>query len=590
MAAGAVGSPPQPLLHDEPIVAPLPPGMRWRWWLAVAAVLALALALRLWGIAQGLPYAYNLDEYGHFVPHAIGMFGHNLNPLYFNNPPALTYLLHIVYAVWFGGRGAVGHAMATNPTEVYMIARVTVALLGTVSVWVLYLAGTRLIDRRTGLLAAGLMAVAFLPVFYSHLALNDVPTLAPETLSLFGIAGVLRLGRPIDYVIAGVGLGLACATKYTAGIVLLPMLAAAAAQYVAPGGRRSAMVGIAIAGVCAVAAFLIANPYSVLDYSAFRSGLAHQSATADDASGKLGQQHSGVGYYLWTLTWGIGWVPAIMSVVGAVALLRDERRLGLLLAPTPILFILFLGSQGRYFGRWLIPVLPLIALLSAYAVLEIADWIARRTRLALRPTLVALAAVALCGQTIVHSVHSGLVLSRADTRNTARSWMVANIPQCTKIVVEPALPDAWAYDVGRSSQCPGNGARWSKYPVTHTQIAADGSTAIGAGPTINIENYERTLRPDLIDLYTRYGFCWVVSASTQSGRAYSTPKQVPNAIAYYAALRQRARLVYVASPYAAGQRAVPFNFDWAFDYYPTAYERPGPVISIYRLTGGLCPP
>jgi hypothetical protein len=70
-------------------------------------VLAVALGLRLWGVAQGLPYAYNADENAHFVPGAIGLFGHGLNPHYFVNPPAFTYLLHVVFDVWFGGRAGV---------------------------------------------------------------------------------------------------------------------------------------------------------------------------------------------------------------------------------------------------------------------------------------------------------------------------------------------------------------------------------------------------------------------------------------------------------------------------------------------------
>src|SRR5919108_6281062 len=61
---------------------------------ALPAILAVALALRLWGIHQGLPYAFNADQNAHFVPRAIGMFGHSLDPQYFVNPPALTYVLH----------------------------------------------------------------------------------------------------------------------------------------------------------------------------------------------------------------------------------------------------------------------------------------------------------------------------------------------------------------------------------------------------------------------------------------------------------------------------------------------------------------
>ena len=175
-----------------------------------------------------------------------------VNPHYFANPPAFTDLLHLVFSVWFGGRAGVDHTFATNPTAVFTVARVLAALLGTVAVWLLYLAGARLFDRGVALLAAALEAVAFLPVFYAHLALNDVPTLAPLTLSLLGTAGVLRRGRARDYLLAGVGLGLGCATKYTAGIVLLPLLAAAAAQYLAPpqDGQRGARRPAGLSASC----------------------------------------------------------------------------------------------------------------------------------------------------------------------------------------------------------------------------------------------------------------------------------------------------------------------------------------------------
>ena len=86
--------------------------------------------------------------------------------------------------------------------------------------WLTYLAGARLFGRTVGLLAAAIFGLAFLPIFYSHLALNDVPTLAPVALALYGIAGVLRRGRRRDYLIAGLGVGLAAATKYTGGMTL----------------------------------------------------------------------------------------------------------------------------------------------------------------------------------------------------------------------------------------------------------------------------------------------------------------------------------------------------------------------------------
>src|SRR5690348_9534835 len=85
-----------------------------RWTLAIAGVLVFALILRLWGAKSGLPDAYNVDENAHFVPRAIGFFGHTLNPYYFVNPPALSYVFYVVFGLWFGGGDGAAHAYATN--------------------------------------------------------------------------------------------------------------------------------------------------------------------------------------------------------------------------------------------------------------------------------------------------------------------------------------------------------------------------------------------------------------------------------------------------------------------------------------------
>ena len=74
---------------------------RWAW-PGLAAVLAIGAGLRVWGIAQGLPFAYNADEDDHFVRRAVEMFGHDLNPHYFANPPAYTYVLHFLFGAWYG--------------------------------------------------------------------------------------------------------------------------------------------------------------------------------------------------------------------------------------------------------------------------------------------------------------------------------------------------------------------------------------------------------------------------------------------------------------------------------------------------------
>jgi hypothetical protein len=585
---------------------------RWAW-PGLAVVLLGGLGLRLWGIQQGLPYAYNADEADHFVPRAVGMFGHDLNPHYFANPPAFTYVLHYLFAVAYGGTDGVRRAFALHPTEVYTLARVAAAALGVIALWLLYVTGARLFSRAIGLLAAAIEAVAFLPVFYSHLALNDVPTLAPLTLSLLGAAGVLCKGRMRDFLLAGVGLGLACATKYTAGIAIVPLLAAAAVRCVegGPGERRRLLlrvaIGLALAGVVAFAAFFVANPFSLLDYSAFHSELVHQSTLSAEAQGKLGApRHGGLAYYLWSLTWGLGWIPAIAALGGAIAIWRRDARVGWLLVPASLLFLAFMGLQGRYFGRWLLPIFPIVCLLAAFAgvtaftALTRSDppisgrwWLGMQAggaRLRRVPpiAIAGLLALALVAQGLVYSVHSGLVLSRADTRNITRQWLLDNVPAGTKLVVEPVSPDVWARRRPGTFAPGSNPYVWNKYPSLVSRIAPTGALLESGLRVIGIENYERTLSPALIGYYEAHGYCIVVSGSTQSGRVVADPSEAPLAVAYYRVLERQADVLFRASPYGRGEGPVGFGFDWSFDYYPLAYHRPGPTVTVYRLRGGRC--
>ena len=133
------------------------------------------------------------------------MFGHSLNPDYFINPPAFTYVVHALFALrWGTDPATIGGAFAADPTTAFTLARAASASLGALAVPLTAIAGARLFDdRRVGVLAGALLAVAFLPVHYSHFALNDAPTLAPLAAALVGVAGIYRTGRTREYVLAG---------------------------------------------------------------------------------------------------------------------------------------------------------------------------------------------------------------------------------------------------------------------------------------------------------------------------------------------------------------------------------------------------
>ncbi len=155
------------------------------------------------------------------------------------------------------------------------------------------------------------------------------------------------------------------------------MLTIVAAALVAPPGRR--LAGLLLAGVLALAAFVAANPFAVLDFDAFREGLSHQSEASGDGGGKLGlSTDSGIVYYLGTATWGLGWLPALAALGGAVGLLARDRRLAAILVPAPVVFLVFMGTQDRFFARWLLPVYPLLCLLAAWAAVAAAGWVSAR--------------------------------------------------------------------------------------------------------------------------------------------------------------------------------------------------------------------
>jgi hypothetical protein len=565
-----------------------------RWTLAVGALLVSVLALRLWGVKNGLPYVYNVDENSNFVPTAVGFFSGDYNPHYFINPPAFSYLLHGVFAVWFGGGWPFGasdsvyDAYALHPTEVFVVARIVTALLGTGAVALLYATGARLFDRRVGLLAAAVLGTAFLPIFYSHLALNDVPALFTLMLSVYGSAGVLTRGRRRDYALAGAGLGLAVATKYTAAIGLVPLLAASSLAMSMPATRGRAFRGLVVAGAVGLGAFIVANPHAVLSFHEFWDDVQKQERSAGDL-GKLGQTYdSGLVYYLWVLTWGIGWVPLVAAALAVPALARADPWRAAFLVPWPVVFVLYMGLQDRYFGRWLLPALPAVALLAGFGGV----WAVDRLRASERTRQVALGLtmLALIGQGLVYSIHLDRVLSRDDTRNIARAWMVRNVPPGAKIVVEPIVPEAWTADPGKPTPITPSGKRWRKFLTTRTTIDVDSGRKRrgGVGTTISIEDYERTTRPELVGAYERGGYCWVMIGSTQYGRTLVQPGEVPNSLPYYRTLADRGERVYRVDPYKSGEGPVEFNFDWSFDYYPMAYERPGPTVIVYRLHEAAC--
>ncbi|HZB07336.1 MAG TPA: glycosyltransferase family 39 protein, partial [Thermoleophilaceae bacterium] len=348
-------------------------------------ILVAGFALRVWNIDYGLPFVYSIDEGSHFTSRAVEMFWQDFDPGYYQNPSAYTYLVYALLRVMYGPLGFVfelpfGNVtdqFDKNPTEIWIAARVLAAALCMAGVAATYWAARRLWGVREGLVAAAVVAFAFLPVAYSRIALTDVGSLTGVALSLAFAVRAYDRRNLIDFALAGVCAGLAVAFKYTAGLALLPIAIAALTQLRAQPGRAGG--GLAVALLCAAVVFVVLNPYLFGSVDAWWSDLRDQAEVAADQP-KPGQESGGVSYYLDSLTWGLGWAAALAALAGAVLELRRNLVRGLMLIVVPLGLFVYLSVQSRYFGRWLLPAYPALAMLAAAALVQGADLVLDRWR------------------------------------------------------------------------------------------------------------------------------------------------------------------------------------------------------------------
>jgi hypothetical protein len=548
---------------------------------ALLLIAAAGLYLRLRHNGYGLPYVYNYDEATHFTNRAVAMFGSDLDPGYYQNPSGFTYLVYLTLRAGYGvlgfhlDHGTVTRQFQSNDTPIFDLTRALAAVLATAGAAVVFWVGRRVWGAAVGLVAAALLTFAFLSVTYSRIAVTDVGAFLPVALSLYGALRVYERGLRRDYLLAGAAAGLAVGFKYTAGLVIVPTLIAGGLRlWHEPGSllRRRALLDLVLAGVALVAVFAITTPYFFVHPVAALYQIKNQ-ANAAGGTAKLGQsQEGGFVYYLKSFTWGFGWAAIAAAIAGAaIELRRDRLRTAILLAFPVVLFV-YMGAQSRYFGRWMLPMYPVLALLGGVAIV----WVARRVRA--RPLLQGLVGVvvltAVLVQPLAADLRTATVLGREDTRQVMRDYLVAHYPQGLRVVIEPAVSDNF-YDVS------GNFNRKKQFIrgfIRDIRRQAGADAPEGTNST-----YANTLRPGLIDEYRKTGFCLVATMSVIRGRAENAA--LPEALAYYRRLRSESTQILHVTPYKRGRRPVPLHYDFSYDYYPTAYYRPGPEVRLYRLHG-----
>jgi 4-amino-4-deoxy-L-arabinose transferase-like glycosyltransferase len=412
--------------------------------LIILALSIVALLLRLWGIGFGLPQQYHIDEHFYY-PHAWSMGQGQLNlPDQSHGPSLYLGLLLIgqksMQWAFFSqlSNADFGALRDTDPWPYLLSARIISALLGALTIPIVYPLAKRFRDRGVGLVATALMTVLFFHVRDSHFGVPDTLTTLFAAATVWLSLRTFQTRQQRDLLGAGLFAGLAAGAKYTTVVVAVAVIVAALLMGTA-WQQRLKLLLIAVLGM--LAGFVIGYPNLLLNPAVFIKDISFLFARVGEGfeGWRIVPDNSAV-FYLDTLLWSTGLAATILTGVGLIAALVRHRAEDLILVSFPLTYIVVMSLSQGHFGRYLLPILPMAMVLIADAGWRLLPQLIRRWRtpLALKVAQpIGLAALLLVFvPNLLNSLRLDWILSQADTRNLAKHWIESNIEAGSRIAVE----------------------------------------------------------------------------------------------------------------------------------------------------------
>ncbi len=430
----------------------------------VLVLMLVAVGLRVYGIGWGLPHVY---EEATPLKEAWEMWGWgsqrglDLNPHFFHYPSLFIYIQFIGQGLLYIGMRLFGLVDSTvdyqalyviHKTPFYIVGRLITALFSVATVWVTYLIGRRILGRAIAISAAFLLAINTFHISKSQVVEVDVPATCFAALALWLSLRLLEDPRKRTYLLAGLSVGLATSTKYTAALLVLPLLAAhllARRETVRDrhlnsiaGRRKPAWGSLVLSLAIAVLAFLATSPFILPDASTFSLHFSMERQHMRLGHFGLGETSTWL-FYAKSLTDKIlGWPLTLLAFGGFAYLVAVRRRSwALVLAAFFVPYLIAIASWVMKADRYLLPVLP-VALLFAGGICAEAF---RLERLARAPRTWRLSAAVLVtlllGWPLLAAYPNHLIRLRPDTRTEAKKWIETNVPAGAFIVVEPYGPE-----------------------------------------------------------------------------------------------------------------------------------------------------
>ena len=419
----------------------------------LALVLAAAATLRFWELGHGIPHAIGLEE-PQIVNRAFQMMrGGTLNPEFFEHGHLHIYLQLALSVVRFMAGSMTGEWYSLNEASVhpfYLWGRGLSALLGTLTVLLVYLAGLRW-GARTALLSAALVAVLPVHVEYSHLVVPDVLLTFLVALVFLTSLSAAEKGTAAAFAVAGAAAGLAAAARYHGAIaVLMPLTAIAIVSTGRDIRGRNALATLAgLAG-----GFLIAAPYTLVNFPQFLDTFA-QLAAANHATPPPAEPAAFYyaraiqAQFAWPRERGavpLTWLPSVAVLVAGFAMavfraVKGPGRVRWAVAATAVAaFYTYISARNVLDPRHILPLMPVLCVLGAAAVIAGVSML-RRFELSrqLRTAAIALLTLAILAPASAGAIRFDRGLSRRSTTDLAYDWIRQNLTHRDVVVVEASV-------------------------------------------------------------------------------------------------------------------------------------------------------
>jgi hypothetical protein len=399
-----------------------------RWLLAIVLCGAVLRFVPIW---FGLPLSYARPDETTALGLAENVRRGDPNPHFFHWPSLAVYLFAAVNTLGSLVRRVLGLDPEVPFAQLIITGRAVVALVGTLTLVVVFDIARRMGGVTAGLMAALFLAVAILHVRESHFAMTDVLMTFFLTLSIALLVRALEARpehRPRAFAIAGITAGLATSTKYNAAAILSALAATQLILLVSrersPWSPRAWIPSIAfVAGF--LGAFVLGTPFSVLDFTTFKNDIIFDITHLSD--GHAVDVGRGWEYHLrYTLPYGLS-IPIFAAALAGIGLsLRESPRYAFVLWTFALSFYVVLGSGKTVFFRYVLPLVPLLCVAAGIAVERLASWISARWSIRPGRAAAGLAAV-FAAVGLVNSIWFDVLLARTDSRVIAARWLAARM-------------------------------------------------------------------------------------------------------------------------------------------------------------------